>query len=157
MLRAYLCQLYLTAAAQEDDYQSHRPFFGSPLCKTNTAPPTAELKARSVSVRDLAPLALAFPAQVAHTNATVCFSQLKSCYNNHLHGCMITVLCMVDLRCCRKHYVVDCEVCWLVWTWQRGIGSQSYLLSIQVGLWVVAVAAYMYVLVCACKCACVSA
>lgn len=68
--------------------------------------------------------------QVAHTNATVCLSLLKSCRNNKphlitraLHGCMITVLCMVEVCWRQMRYMVGSEVCWLLWTLQRGICS----------------------------------
>lgn len=124
-----------------------KPFSDTPLCK-NTVPPMAELPARESACQGSCPALSCLSAQVAHTNATVCLSLLKSCRNNKpylikgaLHGCMI-------YSSLHGGRVLMPEV-WCDWLWgllvtlddaERNLLSlalsQSDLLCIQVGLWV---------------------
>lgn len=105
--------------------------------------------------------------QVAHTNSTVRLSQLKICRNNKphlitraLHGCMIYgTLHDVSVSTSEAKYgwlwallvTVDIAKMSLL----SVVHSRSYLLCLQVGLWV-AVCACEDMFVCACTCVCVN-
>ena len=91
--------------------------FGSPVCKRQSHPWLSSQPAAWSG-----PALSCLSPQVVHTNATVCLSLLESFRNNKphlitraLHGCMITVLCMVEVCWRQKHYMVG--------VFERGICS----------------------------------